>query len=386
MSEGIDESYQLEEIAGHQPPMTERFPLQTKEFSNGKIVYRDLMPQTPNTPEDIPIISMVGWAVNQKEIGHTMEGVVKGGEHVITLDFEGSGRRVKGEGGYSRELNRQAKLLAEFINTLPQKKVDLIGLSMATITILSMIKHRPDIRDRIGSVIFVSPMGLGGPDNIVDLIKRQNAENKRKEKQMSPEDKAHEAVAAAQANDFFKHNKERATYEGFGMAMADIYEDLNLLKELGIKTAIIQGEQDLVNSAKRLEGNMILQTGYMQGEDPGLWVERDDIKASDHDMTLVEKETVKEHFRRKEEYAKLIQEKGKMPPVDAVIWTQGGHEIYAKDSMKKIILRTLDYLRNPQSYRKELNKIDIKKPILRDLKMKSQRSQSQGNLGEGSED
>jgi len=400
----IDESYPFIEAAGSAPAtvvkaktqiqekLRAKFPLQEIVFPDGKVVYRDMRPAIPNSDHDEPVISMVGAFGDQKDVGDTMAGVVAGGEHVITLDFEGKGRRVKGEDGYSRELNRQAKLLGQFIEKMPQTKVKLVGHSMATIRIVSMLKHMPHLRTRVDGVIVISPMGLGGKDNAVSIVRRRLKENE-KAKDFSDEQKEKEAIYGEQAKNFMLNNIERTVREVVGMGGADIYDDFQRLHEWGIPAVIIQGDTDELNASQRIWKNIAEKSvggnrwgqpslirpektkkpnisEYLvdlaeQAERASEIAERvkkasemgEDIQIAEEDLprkgkrpirakdlTPEEAGIAKQFIDRELAITQKARERGDYPTVP-ISMVGGGHEIYANDRMSGIILDAIKKIR-----------------------------------------
>ncbi len=382
----ISHSFPLVEAAGGMPPtpsqeeLREKFPLQEIEFPNGKVVFRNMLPMNPNSED--AVVSLVGSMANQKDIGHTMAGVVAGGEHVYTLDFEGKGRRVKGEEGYSRELNRQAKLLGEFIDQLPQKKVILTGQSMSAITITSMLRHMSRLRSRIEGVIVASPMGMGGKDNVASLAWRNRAEGVRKGEQLTDEQKVKEREYEAQGKEFVAHNKERVAREVLGMADADIYDDFQQLEEWGIPAIIIQGDLDELNSSQRVWDNIAERSGGgNRWGQPSLIrpeeTERQTIQErladlADQaeraavgdlsrkgegpimakDLTPEEAAIAKEYIDKELALTQKAREEG-IYPTAPIVMVGGGHEIYANDRMSKIFLREISTIRNSSKNEEE---------------------------------
>lgn len=352
--QSIGDFYPIVEAAGGMPPtptleeLREKFPLQEIEFPNGKVVFRDMLPVNPNSED--AVVSLVGSMANQKDIGHTMAGVVAGGEHVYTLDFEGKGRRVRGEEGYSGELNRQAKLLGNFVDQLPQGKVILSGQSMSAITITSMLKHMPHLRPRIEGVIVVSPMGMGGKDNVASLAWRNRAEGVRKGEQLTDEQKVKEREYEAQGKEFVAHNKERVAREVIGMADADIYDDFQQLEEWGIPAVVIQGDLDELNSSQRVWENTARQAGTELRDINTPSLIRPELAPTDppiaaKDLKPEEAAAAKQFIDKELAITQKAKEEGVYPTVPTVM-VAGGHEIYADNRMSGIFLREIANIRN----------------------------------------
>ena len=366
----------------------EKFPIQTVDFKNGSIAYHDMIPEIPRSETDIPTLSLVGWGIDQKGFGNVVHGLYEAGEHVVTVDFEGSGQRVKGQPGSSTEINRQAKLLAGFIKLLPQEKVKLLAHSKAALVVEEMLRNRPDIASRVDMVIEISPMGKGGKDNLIGLGLRQKAEMDRvkkivekgeeyegmsnEETVIARERKAmSEKRAGKMVKDFVLKNPERALREVVGMAKSDSYDAIRFMKSLGIKVALIQGEDDVLNSNERVWRTIKFESGFIEQPDPSMRL-NDEVNFSSGKVDEGEKEKLREFFRRKEATRDRIISEGRWPAMDSITQTAGGHDIYGKDSLPQVILKTIDALENPQNYKRELNRGIQTQPVLKSLRAKKQ--------------
>lgn len=311
--------------------LDEKFPLQTMEFGKiGKVVFRDVKPETLREGGDVPIVMMTGWAMNQEVIGNTTKGLYEAGQRVVPFDITGGGKGVEGMSQFT-EINRQGDLLKKWIEGRSDEKFHLVGQSMSALVLLSMIENNPDIADKIASVVLVSPMGLGGKDSLPGLLKRQGDETKRNNsREKTDEDKQIESRVAKSFKEFLLHHPIRAAKEGFAMAGADEYDVLNLLQEKGIKTAIIQGDLDKLNSSERVwnkigEGSESSWKTLTQEEYDK------DARYREHGIGVGDKVWNSEV-------------KNETPPFDSIKMVAGGHEIFGPEAIAKKILRTVDYL------------------------------------------
>lgn len=69
-----------------------KHPLQTTEYPNGKIAYRDMKPDVLRQGGDVPLVMMSGWGTNLKDIGNVSGEVYGEGQHVVTFDIEGGAK------------------------------------------------------------------------------------------------------------------------------------------------------------------------------------------------------------------------------------------------------------------------------------------------------
>ena len=106
----------------HRESLEDKFPLQTIEFPNGKVAFRDIKPETLREGGDVPMVLMTGWAMNQDVIGNTSEGLYKKGQRVVPFDIKGGGRGVEEQEGSSQEINRQGELLKKWMEGREDEK------------------------------------------------------------------------------------------------------------------------------------------------------------------------------------------------------------------------------------------------------------------------
>lgn len=193
-------------------------------------------------------MTLLGWTNKQDIIENTVRGLVYDqGQRVIPVDVEGGGKGVKIDGTNSSEINRQAALLKDWLEKRPEQKINLLGQSMSALTVLVLIDNYPELSDRIDSMIFVSPMGLGGKKGFKRLASGFLSETmvrSPKRKKNSEDIKLEPIVAKTFIKSLVGH-PIRHIKEVMAMASADEYEVLYQLKERGIKVGIIQSVDDL---------------------------------------------------------------------------------------------------------------------------------------------
>jgi pimeloyl-ACP methyl ester carboxylesterase len=328
--------------------LDEKFPLQTMEFGKiGKVAFRDIKPEITRPGGETPMVMMTGWAMNQEVIGNTTEALVEAGQRVVPFDIDGGGKGVDGVGDSSAEINRQGELLKKWMESRPDGKFHLVGQSMSALVVLAMIENNPDIADKIASVVLVSPMGLGGKDNLPGLLSRQGAETERNNaREKTDEDRKIEPRIAKAFKDFMLHHPIRAAKEGFAMAGSDEYNILNLLKAKGVRVGIIQGAQDQLNSSQRVVENIARQTvansnvrKELIGED-GMEKIPDNLKILPTDS----EEEVKRKQKAIIEIKLELQRTENKVPIDSFTYVEGGHEIFGPSAIADTLIRTVDKL------------------------------------------
>ena len=144
------------------------------------------------------------------------------------------------------------------------------------------------------------------------------------------EDKQIESRVAKSFKDFLLHHPIRAAKEGFAMAGSDEYDILKLLQEKGIKTAIIQGDLDKLNSSERVwnkigEGSASVWKALTQEDYDA------DPRYGEHGIAVGDKVWNSEA-------------QNETPPFDSITMVDGGHEIFGPEAIAAKILRVTDHL------------------------------------------
>lgn len=393
-----------------QENLDDRFPQQTMEFSNGKVSFRDIKPEIMREGGDIPIVMMAGWAMNQEVVGNTTRGLCDKGQRVIPLDIAGGATSIIGRAG--NEIDRQGKLLYEWVKSQPNQKFRFAPQSMAALVVLSMVEKHPDIADQIDGVVMLSPMGLAGKGSehtagvsnpndekkppyeiglkqkigekvksylpfvsMYNLAARKSTEDTRNKKRPKTEEDAQieERVMESFWNSI-KHNPVKSVREISEMARANEYEILGLLKEKGIKVSIIQGAQDRLNSMQGLVENISRQAASSDavGEE-----NRDNrgLEKLPEGLEILETDTleVKQEKQRKIVALKLeLQKKEDRVPIDSLVFVEGGHEITGHYEFSSDIIRAFDYLSHPDKYQEELIETQKRNEELSKLKIEEE--------------
>jgi pimeloyl-ACP methyl ester carboxylesterase len=292
----------------------------TLDLPNGRVSYRDIEPQkVGEDTSDIPLLMLPGWSMQSPILKDVTSEFYNEGQHVVTVDIEGGGKGVKGEG--SSEINRQAELLNSVVNALGKDKVDLTGQSQGVLTVLSLARLHPETLAKIRSIVLVSGVGLGEGEGLIDLGIRQLAEGSRYGK--TEKDEGQKAidkmVGGMVAGNVLKH-PIKAWKELNAIAKQNEYATLEQVKEAGVKIAIMQGEQDKLAGTDRLWKK--IGDGY---ESP---FEKSDETPSG--------------------FKYVPQEGVETPPFDVITMTGGGHEVFGSKVYAKKMMQALNTANSPQ--------------------------------------
>ena len=342
-----------------------QFPLKFVETPHGLAAVRDFIPEEPVREEDIPMITMVGFGMNQKDIGSAEAGLHALGQHTITVDIEGEGEGIENADGRSPEIVRQAEILFEILEGLPQERFFLLGQSISSLVMDTVLDMHPELTPRVAGYISMSGMGKGGKDNVAKLAGRQFQEGVRAvlpknengkvkyyddvkrflngrswSRHIHPANKEEVTkrdLSDELPNDFYGmmgghvwNNKGRAKEEIIAMAQADEYEALKRIKAQGVQVGLIQGEEDMLNSTNRV-WDRIGQGTESAWKKLGLKDYLGDPKYRDKKIRAGSK-----IWNRDTE--------NEAPPYDYILMVGGGHETYARDEMPKKIIRMADQM------------------------------------------
>jgi hypothetical protein len=385
-----------------QVDLNEKFPLQTQEYSNGNLTFRDLVPEQLREGGETPIVMMAGWAMNtDKVVGGTTRGLYDKGQRVIALDLEGGAKGITGR--FSNEIERQGEVVYEWLKSRPDQKFKFAPQSMAALTILSMVQNHPEITEQIAGLVELSPMGHAGPpgkhtmeasmpmgrvdekdgkvvfeptersDNAVmstdknfrervvesvkgklpfknlrNLASRKFVEDARNASR--PKTAEDDLIGKRVMDSFWDsilHHPIKSLREIVEMAGADQYNILNLLKSKGVKVGIIQGAQDRLNSYQGLSDNIARQAVANSSLEAEYIDENGMHKIPDSLRIDKEHDSPEEISRKQSEIMRLMlhfQQAEKKVPVDGLVVVEGGHEITGPYDFSNDILHTFDTL------------------------------------------
>lgn len=353
--------------------LDEKFPRQTIEFGGlGAVAFRDIVPEMIRPGGEIPMVMMTGWAMNQEVIGNTTEALFDAGQRVIPFDIEGGAHGLKER--FGDEIDRQAELLKKWMDTHDDDKFHLVGQSMSALVLLSLLENHPEMKDKVASMILVSPMGLAGDpaehgvqrsekgfrgrifdaakrgvigkklDNLLQRKAVEDGRNNQREK--TDEDRQIEERVERAWKGFLKNHWGRAAKEGFAMAGANEYNALNLLKAMGLKVGIVQGAQDQLNSAQGLVENIARQAVSNSQVRPELIGDNGMEKIPD-ELKILDSDSEEEKNRKRKAIIDIkmeLQRTENKVPLDSLTLVEGGHEIFGPKAIATTLTRTADNL------------------------------------------
>lgn len=273
MSEGgfsPEESYPSYEVAAGPGPKPETlhpldFPKKLYHFQHGEVAAHDVMPAVLSERDkegyavDVPLVMMGGWGMDIKVMQDCVTSLQKEGKHSVTLEFPGSGEQIKGKKGSSSEINRQAELLYQTIQTLGYEKIDLVGVSYSIETILALSEMHPEVMSKVRHVLPISPpiSGSGSfPRLPIRAINEVLIRNKKKSNNSQfAIDEEQNAVNKYATGMFARHLFKDGVVRSWREFMAIMQEkDYSRLYDLQAKISgdigIIQGEADKLISNK----------------------------------------------------------------------------------------------------------------------------------------
>lgn len=266
-----------------------------------------------------PVIVIPGWGISLASEMPFLKDMVDSGKDIISMEFPKRGGEVEDNEEFAEETTRKAEAFSQYLDSLPEGKYDLVGQSEAAMVILSSLALNPQLADKIKNIVFTSPAGLGGDDNLAKLMTRYLAHLSQDAVHLFKSPIKHRNILkmGLEAVKGVAKSPRRAIREAKAISQGELYDYLEPLREKGIKIGIIQGEGDKLTPAKKLwdkigeksessfEDTENTQSGH-------LYIERDNPK----------------------------------PPFDSITMVKGGHDnrVYAEPGYAKKIVRTLDSL------------------------------------------
>lgn len=242
-------------------PAVEQSPKSSFEsqFSNkqklktpeGNLTFVDIKPER-ETGDKTPILVIPGWSITLKTEKPLLQSLHNSGIHTIAVELPRFGGKVEGKEEIPAEVVRQAELLARLISERPVgEKIDVVGQSMATMSLLAAAKIEPGILSRIRNVVFVSPAGISGNDNIANLASRWLAKHVPQDTAYLLRGKWNIAVMSLESGKYMR-NPLRTLKEAVAISQSDDYDALQILRDSGVRVALMQGQSDRLTPTKKL--------------------------------------------------------------------------------------------------------------------------------------
>lgn len=307
----------------------EMFPSRELRFPQGKVVVRDIVPESPREAEDVPLISIVGLGMESSVVGYFHRSLYEHGQHAISLDFVGGGGSFGAVDG-KQEMDRQGDLLANFLTNYlddhsSTKEVDLMGQSLSAITVLAFARNHPELLSRIRNVLLVSPMGLSEKDGTLSVVKRFAKETIRNSKTpKTDENNAINAVVLPTGIRNFIKSPVRSLEELLAIGQANNYPTVEELRSQGVRVGVIQGSDDVLADV-----NMLMER-----------------VGKGYNRTIVEIPP-EERDPNSPQTHRYIPSEQPSSPISAIRFPKGGHEVLGPSKFAGTVIRTIDNLNNP---------------------------------------
>lgn len=267
-----------------------------------------------------PLLIIPGWSITIDTQKQLLEDLHNAGKRTLSLEFPRFGGKVLEQEDAPREVLRQAEIISELIKSCVEDKVDIVAQSMGAVDLIAAVKLYPELVDRIGNVVLVSPAGITGNDNFFKLVARfgphlgQNVVTALR----SSSSRENILRMVKESSIYIAKNPLRAVVgEAIAIAGSDMYEGLRDFQDAGIKVGIIQAENDKLTPAKKLWGKI--------GEGSK--------------SPFVRDETTKSGFRYE-------SKENQNPPLESITMVGGGHDnrIFGEPGFAKKILNQLKFL------------------------------------------
>lgn len=311
--------------------LSNRQSLKTPE---GYLTFVDIEPDG-EIQDPTPLVVIPGWAITLRTQNPLLSALHASNEHLVAVEFPRSGGNVENKDGIPAEVIRRAHLIAELIRQRPEDQLDIVGQSMAAMALLAAAKIEPQILSKIRNVILVSPAGISGDDNFVKLVGRYLAGHLPQDTASLLRGRWNMAVMSLESSKYIGKNPLRTLKEASAISRSDDYDALQVLKDAGVRVALMQGQTDRLTPTTKLWRRIGKSTQSVfekvdktpEGEDPKSAFEKTGATPSG--------------FRWKGPNPQ------NNPPFDVITMVSGGHDnrIYG-DSTKfaRKILEELDFL------------------------------------------
>src|SRR3989344_3932655 len=214
----------------------------------GDLEVIDLVPET--LKDEVPILIIPGWGETPATHKDTLNTIANLGRRAIAIKVSRWGG-VETQDRYQQSEYNKARALIDTLNKKEIKTADIIAHSEGALSAIIAAEILAEERQpkRIRSIVFVEPVGLIGKDKLRDLIGRWSSMMGKDGVRFfkgSWKEKGNMSRAFIEAVKYASPNPSKTLAEGNTIAAADIYESLDHLRELGIKTSIIHAVDDTI--------------------------------------------------------------------------------------------------------------------------------------------
>jgi hypothetical protein len=221
----------------------------------------EINPEKPK--DDIPVFVFPGWGIEkpQEPMKETLETIVKEDRKVITTSFNRENKIIEQGNKEDIPIAELQKVLT-MIQALDKKgidKIDAIGHSEGGLNLAIAASLYPE---KFRNLVFISPAGMIGKDNYLDLIKRftvdeglEEIKNREKLNINSSYEYIKNILRYVLKNPYLTHKEIKA------MTDVDIFEMTKYLKSQGVGVSLVCGVNDKVFPIEKVienanEGNI----------------------------------------------------------------------------------------------------------------------------------
>lgn len=336
----------------------------TLEASAGNLSYVEISTKFPNpNNNEPPLLFLPGWSITLGTAKGLVEDLSKGesktwptkeldksgdavwdssvhyGRNVIACEFPRFGGKIESKLNFADEIVRQAELIGELVKK-QDGKMDIAADSMAVMSLIAAIRINPEMLDKINNIMFVSPAGVSGNDNLINLVSRslvhfgQDALTFAR----SPIERANIVKMGINSGLYVAKNLPRTAREVMAIAKSEQYGALKELKsefdQRGIMLGFMQADSDKLTPANKLWDRIGEETHSAWKE-----LTQEDIDA----------EPKYRHAGRIVNGKKMVWDrngKSDKPPMHTIVMVEGGHDnrLYAQRGFGVKILREFENL------------------------------------------
>lgn len=312
---------------------------QSLKTAEGNLTFVEIKPEV-EAQDSTPILVLPGWGITLNTERPLLKALHDSGKPTIAVEIPRFGGKVLGKDEIPAEIVRQAELIARKLSQLPEgEKIDIVGQSMAGMSLLAAAKIEPGILSRIRNVVLTSPVGISGNDNFAKLLSRFLAQHVPQDAAYLLRGKWNIAVLTTEVGKYMR-NPVRTLKEAVAISQSEDYDALQILRDNGVKVALMLGQSDKLSPADKLwdrmgEGRKPMDQFAKvdkteEGEDPKAAYEQRGATPSGFKYT-----------------GPVSSEQ---PPFDALTMVSGGHDnrIYADSEKFALqILKRIDFLNRP---------------------------------------
>lgn len=220
----------------------------------------DIRPENPKT--DTPVLIAPGFAATMESYKDGMGLLAGKNRRVVSLDHPRRGGTIPKSLNeeiekYPDEELRKAHTILGLLEQKNIEKTDVIAHSEGTVNVSIAAMLHPE---KFRNIVFYSPAGLIGNDNLARLIKGVMAHPERPETMskfpMTEAEKEYLKLTSDILPDYVKGNPLRAAKEMLAISQAEIKSMIAYLREKGIKIVVIAAVDDTFFPMEKMQENV----------------------------------------------------------------------------------------------------------------------------------